>query len=234
MQLARHCLNKEIANSSREELVETYLRLYKNSPNTKGMSSISDRALKNLCLFLLASKHDPVTKEIAIKQFHEATNMTDELSSLHSLDIFDTELANDYIDLFYNKWKNNPLVLDKWFSLQARRNHERGLSAIIELTHHKLFEITNPNRVRAVLGSFSVENTIIFHKEDGTGYEFFIDQILKIDRVNPSVASRLLGVFDVVEKLNDDRQIKIKSLLKTIINANPSSNILEITTKILG
>ena len=85
-----------------------------------------------------------------------------------------------------------------------------------------------------MLGSFSVENTIIFHKEDGTGYEFFIDQILKIDRVNPSVASRLLGVFEVVEKLDDDRQIKIKSLLKTIINANPSSNILEITTKILG
>lgn len=234
VQLARNWLNKEIANSSREELVETYLRLNKNSPNTKGMSSISDRALKNLCLFLLASRHDPVTKEIAIKQFHEATNMTDELSSLHSLDIFDRELANDSIDLFYNKWKNNPLVLDKWFSLQASRNHKRGLSAIIELTQHKLFEITNPNRVRAVLGSFSVENTIIFHKEDGTGYEFFIDQILKIDRVNPSVASRLLGVFEVVEKLDDDRQIKIKSLLKTIINANPSSNILEITTKILG
>ena len=65
------------------------------------------------------------------------------------------------------------------------------------------------------------------------GYEFFIDQVLKVDRVNPSVASRLLGVFEVVEKLDDDRQIKIKSLLKTIIHANPSNNILEITMKIL-
>ena len=93
MQLACNWLNKEIANSSREELVETYLRLYKNSPPKEGMSSISDRALKNICLFLLASRHDAVTKDLAIKQFHEATNMTDELSSLHSLDTFDKELA---------------------------------------------------------------------------------------------------------------------------------------------
>ena len=74
VQLACNWLNKEIANSSREELIETYLRLYKNSPAKEGMSSISDRALKNICLFLLASRHDAVTKDLAIKQFHEATN----------------------------------------------------------------------------------------------------------------------------------------------------------------
>lgn len=160
--------------------------------------------------------------------------MTDELSSLISLNNLDEELANEPINLFYNKWKNNPLVIDKWFSLQASRNHRSGLNAIKNLIQHELFQITNPNRVRAVLGSFSVENTFIFHSKDGSGYEFFINQILRLDKVNPSIASRLLGVFEVVEKLDNDRQNTIKSLLKTVINANPSNNILEITLKILG
>lgn len=234
VQLASNWLNKEIADSSREELVSTYQRLNKNNLTKNGISSISDRALKNTCLYLLASRRDPVTKDFAIKQFHEANNMTDELSSLISLNNLDEELANEPINLFYNKWKNNPLVIDKWFSLQASRNHRSGLNAIKNLIQHELFQITNPNRVRAVLGSFSVENTFIFHSKDGSGYEFFINQILRLDKVNPSIASRLLGVFEVVEKLDNDRQNTIKSLLKTVINANPSNNILEITLKILG
>ena len=135
---------------------------------------------------------------------------------------------------FYTKWEKNPLVIDKWFAVQASRKHPEGVSAIRQLTKHKAFDARNPNRVRALVGGFAMNNTHLFHDINGKGYRFFTDQVLDMDSRNPSVAARLLGVYEVWRKLDAARQSMIKSELRRVIAAKPSKNVLEIAHKTLG
>jgi aminopeptidase N len=135
---------------------------------------------------------------------------------------------------FYTKWKDNPLVIDKWFALQASRKHPGGVEAIRKLTEHSAFDARNPNRVRALLGGFAMNNPHLFHHVSGTGYAFFTEQVLDMDSRNPSVAARLLGVYEIWRKLDTDRQELIKDQLRHVIKAKPSKNVLEIASKTLG
>jgi len=167
-------------------------------------------------------------------QFNTATNMTDELSALVILDKLGGRRVDQSMEDFYTKWKANPLVIDKWFAVQASRQHPDGISAMNALIKHEAYDPRNPNRVRALIGGFAMSNPHLFHHVSGSGYDFFTQQVLDMDSRNPSVAARLLGVYEVWRKLDDRRQDMIKGELRKVVKSKPSKNVLEIATKTLG
>jgi len=160
--------------------------------------------------------------------------MTDELAALITLSRLGGQRVETTMEAFYDKWKANPLVVDKWFSVQAMRSHSGGVTSILNLAESSRYERQNPNRVRALVGSFAMGNPSLFHKIDGSGYAFFTDQVLDMDRRNPQIAARLLGAFEIWRKLDQTRQGIIISELDRIIASNPSKNVLEIAQKTRG
>ena len=232
--LACHWLNRAIADGLKANLTQYYHTMQDDGPFNPDVKSAGRRALKNRCLSLLASRQDPQAAPLAIAQFTTATNMTDEISALVILDKLGGLRVEQSLEDFYTKWEKNSLVIDKWFALQASRNHPSGIKALKTLTQHSAFNSSNPNRVRALIGGFAMNNPHLFHHISGTGYGFFTQQVLDMDSRNPSVAARLLGVYEVWRKLDNKRQKMIKAQLQDVIDSNPSKNVLEIATKTLG
>jgi len=232
--LAGNWLNRAIADEAKTDLIKTYHSLQDDGPFNPDANAAGRRALKNRCLSLLASRQDAVAAPLAISQFNTATNMTDELSALMILEKLGGRRVNQFMEDFYTKWKDKPLVIDKWFAVQAGRKHPEGVTAVRNLTKHSAFDPRNPNRVRALVGGFAMNNPHLFHHNSGAGYDFFTEQVLDMDSRNPSVAARLLGVYEIWRKLDTDRQEKIKGQLRYVINSKPSKNVLEIAAKTLG
>lgn len=232
--LAGDWLSRAIGNRLRDDLLERYHALADDGAFSPDADSAGRRALRNRCLSLLASGRDAVTAGLATEQLGTATNMTDELAALMTLTKLGGKRVNVSMENFYEKWKSNPLVIDKWFSVQGMRNHVEGVSALQALTEHEAYDRRNPNRVRALIGSFAMANPNLFHAPDGSGYEFFTEQVLDMDSRNPQVAARLLGAYEIWRKLDDQRQALIKDQLNFVIEAKPSKNVLEIASKTLG
>ncbi len=232
--LAGGWLNRAIADETKTELIKSYHALQDDGPFSPDAEAAGRRALKNRCLALLACRQDALAAPLAISQFNTTTNMTDELSALLTLDKLGGRRADQSMEDFYIKWKDKPLVIDKWFAVQAGRKHQGGVSALRDLTQHEAYDPRNPNRVRALIGGFAMSNPHLFHDVSGTGYDFFTQQVLDMDSRNPSVAARLLGVYEIWRKLDTDRQEQIKAQLRDVIKSKPSKNVLEIATKTLG
>jgi len=179
-----------------------YHALSSDGPFSPDAVSAGRRALRNRCLSLLAARKDPVVAGLAQEQFATATNMTDELAALMTLSKLGGRRVETSMDAFYEKWAKHPLVIDKWFALQGMRHHSKGIEALQSLIAHPDYDRRNPNRVRALIGSFASGNPHIFHAIDGSGYRFFTEQVLEMDSRNPQIAARLLGVYEVWRKLD--------------------------------
>ena len=231
---AGNWLSRAVADYLREDLVERYQALEDTEPFRPDATSAGRRALRNRCLSLLAARQDPLAAKLAQTQLSSATNMTDELAALVTLTRLGGQRVETTMEDFYTKWEKNPLVLDKWFSVQAMRPHTGGVDRLMQLIETPRYEPNNPNRVRALVGGFAMGNTSLFHKIDGSGYEFFTDQVLDMDSRNPQIAARLLGAFEVWKKLDTGRQALIRHQLDRIISAKPSKNVLEIAQKTRG
>ncbi len=227
-------LSRAIGDHLRDDLVERYHALADTGTFRPDAQSAGRRALRNRCLALLASRQDPLAASLAQTQLSEATNMTDELAALVTLTRLGGQRVDTTMENFYTKWESNPLVLDKWFSVQAMRPHSGGVNSILKLTETSRYERNNPNRVRALVGGFAMGNPELFHRIDGSGYAFFADQVLDMDSRNPQIAARLLGAFEIWSKLDAHRQALISAELERIISAKPSKNVLEIAEKTLG
>ena len=227
-------LSRAVADHLREPLLKTYHALTDDGPFSPDARSAGRRALRNRCLALLAARHDPLAANLAQNQLSSATNMTDELAALITLSRLGGRRVETTMEAFYDKWKDNPLVIDKWFSVQAMRSHADGVNSILDLADSSRYERQNPNRVRALVGGFAMGNPSLFHKADGSGYVFFTDQALDMDGRNPQIAARLLGAFEIWRKLDKARQAMIISELDRIIASNPSKNVLEIAQKTRG
>ena len=234
VQEAGNWLTRAIADHLQEDLVEWYHVLKDTGAFSPDAASAGRRALRNRCLSLLAARQDPLAAKLAQTQLSSATNMTDELAALITLTRLGGQRVETTMEDFYAKWEKNPLVLDKWFSVQAMRPHTGGVDRLMQLIETPRYEPNNPNRVRALVGGFAMGNTSLFHKIDGSGYAFFTDQVLDMDSRNPQIAARLLGAFEVWRKLDSGRQALIRHELDRIIAAKPSKNVLEIAQKTRG
>ena len=232
--LAGDWLRRAICDYLSDDLLSAYHALKDTGPFSPAADAAGRRALKNRALALLGTGRHPQAAPLALAQFNSATNMTDELSALMVLSRLGGRRVDDSLQAFYDKWQDHPLVIDKWYALQASRNMPNGVAGIAALTQHPSFERRNPNRVRSLVGGFAMNNPNLFHHISGAGYSFFTDEVLEMDSRNPQVAARLTGAYEIWPKLDIDRQALIKDELRRIMASKPSKNVSEIAGKILG
>ena len=155
-------------------------------------ASAGRRALRNAALELLVADPHPMNRERARGHFDAAANMTDSIGGLNALIMLGGEDAETALATFYDRWKDEPLVVDKWFSVQTRDQSDGALGRVLGLTAHPAFDARNPNRLRSLVGAFAAGNPARFHDPSGAGYRFLADQILMVDAFNPNIAARLV------------------------------------------
>jgi aminopeptidase N len=200
-------------------LTATHQRLADSGPYSPDAVSAGRRLLKNVCLDLLAATQESHAIRLVAKQYQDADNMTDRMAALGTLSLHDVAERNAAFDDFYRRYRDDPLIIDKWFSLQAMTPDPATLDRVRALTGHPAFSMTNPNRVRSLIGAFAQGNSTQFNRADGAGYEFVADRILALDPNNPQVASRMTTAFKSWRVLEGGRRTRARAALQRIANA---------------
>ena len=232
---AREFARRQIGRALGAELAATYDRLTDRGPYKSDGGSIGRRALRNVALAYLAAAQDEAGVARAKAQFDTGANMTDVLAALAVLSEIDHPARLEALKSFYEKWKDDDLVVDKWFSLQAMSSLPGTLARVKELTHHPAFTIKNPNRMRALVGAFTQGNPLRFHDASGAGYGFLADQVVTLDPLNPLMASRLVQPLGQWRRQDRARQALMKRELERVLaGPNLSKNTYEMVTKSLG
>ncbi len=192
------------------------------------------RKLKNTALGYLMQNDSRAAIDLAFRQFEMADNMTDRIAALIALSGADAPARQQALAAFYEQWKNEALVIDKWFTLQALSKRETTLADVQKLAAHPAFTLKNPNRARALIGAFTAGNQVRFHDKSGVGYRFLADMILKLDSRNPQMASRLIVPFSRLRKYDSARQGLIQAELERIVKQDGlSKDVYEIAAKSL-
>jgi len=232
---ARDFVRTELARA----LYNDFLNVYEanRSSDTYQYTAVAAgrRSLKNSCLAYLSLLADTGAIQRCMQQYQQADNMTDALAAMAPLNNIDCPERGQVLQEFYDRWKGEALVINKWFSLQASTSLPDAFRHVQELLQHPDFDIRNPNRVRSLVGAFSRGNPLHFHNADGSGYRFLADQVLRLDALNPQVASRMVGVFNNWRKFEKGRQDLMKQQLERIL-ATPdlSKDVHEIVSKALA
>ena len=197
-------------------------------------SPAGKRALKNLALTFLMAAQPEATQPCALAQYKAASNMTDAMASLGALVSFGSgEPVSRALMHFYERWQQDPLVIDKWFSLQATAR-STTLDTIRGLMAHPAFTLRNPNRTRALIFQFCINNSQGLHRADGEGYAFWADQVLALDALNPEVAARLARAMDSWARYRSPLREAMHAQLERIQQSpNLSRNVREIISKAL-
>ncbi len=203
-------------------------------PNAADVNGAAARRLRNLALSYLGAAGQEGL-ELAIRQYHGATHMSDRLAALEVVIEHGGTAADDLVAAFYDEWRHEPLVVNKWLRLQATATERDALERVRRLTDHPGFDIRNPNRVRALLGAFSQSNPAAFHRADGAGYQLLADHVIKLNAMNPQVAARLVLPLARWRRLDPARAGRMFEQLERIGNAPKlSKDLQEVITKSLA
>jgi len=201
---------------------------YELTPDAKGR-----RRLKNVALGYLFADADDAAVAAAEAQYHAATNMTDRIAALGLLVDTDAPARERVLQDFYDRFKNDALVLDKWFTAQAMATGEDALEKAVALAAHPDFTIRNPNRFRALVGALAM-NQFVFHRKDGAGYRFVADKLLEVDAINPQTAARFIAPFGRWRRMEDARAAMMRAELERIVGApGVSRDTFEMASKSL-
>jgi aminopeptidase N len=231
---ARRALRAVIGERLQPALTEAYHRLSTSAPYRPDAAGAGRRALKNLCLDLLAATGAAGAVALALSQYQSADNMTDRMAALETLAQRDRPERAQALDDFYTRYADDPLIIDKWLSLQAAIPEPATLERVRALTSHPAFSMTNPNRIRALIGSFAQANNTQFNRIDGKGYDFVADIVLALDSKNPQVAARLTGAFRSWRALEPRRRERAERTLRRVAAAqNLSRDVADIVARTL-
>ncbi len=231
---ARNAMRGEIAAALRTELLDCYRAMQSNAPFEPTAEAAGRRALKNVALAYLTALDGPELLDLAVVQSRNADNMTDRMAALGVLTDTDSPARAEALQAFYERYREEPLVVDKWLSLEAMSILPGTLSRVSELLNHEAFTLTNPNKVRALIGVFAAGNPLRFHAADGSGYRFLADRIVELDRINPQAAARLIAPLGRWSRFDQGRQAGMKAALEKILAAeNLSPDVYELTSKSL-
>ncbi|NOY13462.1 MAG: hypothetical protein GXP51_07215 [Deltaproteobacteria bacterium] len=170
--------------------------------------------------------------DLCLRQYRQADNMTDRLAAFAAIIDSPAREREPVITDFFQQWQKHPLVIDKWFTLQALSHRSEAFADIERLLQHPAFSLKNPNRVRSLLGAFS-QNLAVFHRIDGAGYRLLAEQILLLDQRNPQVAARLAGPFTRWRRVEPQRRKQMKAELERMRAATLSKDLYEIINKSL-
>ena len=232
---AREAVVSQLARAHRAVLEQVYEANRTPGAYKHDGESIAKRALRNICLAYLSRAGTADALGLALAQFDSANNMTDQIAALSCIVDVSGEARQRSLDAFYAQWKSDPLVIDKWLALQARSEAPDALAQVRTLMDHPAYDARNPNRIRALVGVFCHGNPLRFHEADGSGYAFLREQVLKLDRQNPQVASRMLGALNRWRKYDPQRQALMRGELQAIAaQAALSKDVYEVATKALG
>jgi aminopeptidase N len=225
----------QIAAALAAPLADTYRRLADPGPYRIDGAAIGRRALRNACLGYLTAGGLPEGTRLAKAQFDAQQNMTDVLAALTLLADIDGPERTAALAAFYKRWENDPLVVDKWFGLQARSALPGTVAAVRALASHPAYTRANPNRVRALAGAFSQGNQLHFHAARGDGYAFLADEVMALDGPNPALAARLVQPLGQWRRQDSGRQALMRAALERIL-ATPglSPNTYEMVSKSLA
>ena len=198
-------------------------------------AAIGRRRLKNLCLAYLMELEEAPIRQLCAEQYQAGGNMNDRLAALTLLADSDAPQREAALADFYERWQADPLVLDKWFSVQALSRRADTLARVQGLLQNPAFSLRNPNRVRALVGAFCSGNPFRFHAADGSGYAFLTDRVLELNATNPQVAARLLRIMARWRSYDDNRRTLMRSQLQRILATQGlSRNVYEVVAKTLG
>jgi len=232
--LARKALRKAIGTALKAMLLDIYTRYEVKGPYSPAAEFASRRALRNAALGYLTSRGRREDIVRAAAHFEGARNATDELNALAMLaELRSPERARAFAR-YYERWNKDHLVIDNWFAYQAVSPLSSALAMVEKLTQHPLFSLQNPNKVRALIGTFAASNPVNFNRPDGKGYDFVARRVLELDRFNPQIAARLLSAFRSWKMLEPQRRRAAKKTLGTIAKTKPlSADVVEIVGKML-
>jgi aminopeptidase N len=232
---ARAHLRSVIGSALGEALAATYEKLASSAPYSPDAASAGRRSLKNAALDLMAATGQPAAIARAMTQYRQANNMTDRMTALATLAFHDCPERTEALRDFYQRYQSDPLIIDKWLGLQAMIPEAGTLDRVRELTAHPAFSMNNPNRVRALIGSFAHGNATQFNRADGAGYEFVADLVLALDSKNPQVAARLATAFRSWRALESVRRGKAEAALRRIATASTlSADVSDIVNRALA
>jgi len=234
---ARTTLRRSLAERLKQEFLDVYRALEPKGPYSPDAKSAGRRALRNLALGTLMELETGDIVALCYEQFGQqdaaAANMTDQAAALACLANSNAPQRAIALQSFYERWQHDPLVVDKWLSVQASSRRPDTLARVRELLTHPAFDLKVPNKVYSLIRAFSA-NHVRFHGADGGGYAFLADQVLALDRLNPQVAARIARGFDRWKRFDSERMTKAKAQLERIRDAEDlSKDVAEIVTKAL-
>jgi aminopeptidase N len=228
---ARSFLRRELVREIGADIRAQYDLLNQSVAYDISSEAMARRKLKNTLLSYLNALDDDA---LTYAQYKSANNMTDRLSALSLLANSQGETKQQALNDFYQRYKSNTLVMNKYLSVIASSELKETLQNVKKLLDDEVFDIKVPNLVRSLIGSFA-RNALHFHAADGSGYTFVADKILELDKINPQIASGLAGVYKDYGRLNEKAKALMKVELEKIVNTEGlSKNVYEIVSKILA
>jgi len=227
-------LNQQLASHYRAEMLAIYQRHNQPQSYHYDKPAVARRQLKNTLLnYLSKLEQDPELSQLLATHYQNADNMTDQQAALSALLQREDNAYQAPLTDFYQRWHHDPLVLDKWFSLQAASPRRDNFERILKLAEHPDFSLNNPNRARSLISVFS-QNLRHFNRADGQGYTFLADQVLALDPLNPQTAARMVSAFNQWRRYDTKRQALIQTQLKRIHDQkNLSKDVFEIVSRSL-
>jgi len=232
---AREFVKRQLAAALKAQFDQTYQRMSANKSYEFNASEMARRSLKNLCLSYLVASGDPFQVQRCLRQMKLADNMTELLAGLRLMADQIGPEREHALRAFYEQWKHDKQVVDKWLAVQAASKLPDTLLRVKGLMQHEAFNIKNPNNVRALIGMFCRNNPVNFHAKDGSGYQFLAEQILILDKLNPQVAARMLGALNSWRRYDAGRQALMKQALENIAaEESLSADVYEIVNKYLA
>jgi len=231
---ARRFVQKTLAAELKRQFLGVYNANQSTAPYSVDQESVGRRGLRNVCLSYLMALDEPGLWKLCAEQYRAAGNMTEVIAALANLANTDCPEREEALASFYEKWKDEPLVVDKWLGIQALSRLPNTLDTVRKLTGHSAFNIRNPNKVRALIGAFSA-NSVRFHDPGGEGYYFLADHVIAIDAMNPQIAARLASAFTMWKRYEETRKSLMKGQLERILKTPKlSKDTYEVVSKSLA
>jgi aminopeptidase N len=228
---SRNALRRAIAQALRDDLRAKYQALKVTAPYSPDPVQVGRRTLRNVCMGYLVELGET---QLADAHYRAADNMTDAMAALVPLAGADCAERLPALEAFYARWKDEPLVVDKWLAVQAGSRLPGTLARVKELLAHPAFDLKVPNKVYALIRGFSA-NHVRYHAADGAGYDFLADRVIELNALTPQVAARMARGFDRWRKFDAARQAKARAALERIRDAKDlSRDVAEIVGKALA